>query len=145
MLFACDAASHYAATLYFDEIVADIRSDALDWLISVQNPDGGFGGCAGAPSTAEETGLALRALVLSGVDPQEECCTRAARWLIEHQRPDGSWNPAPIGFYFAVLWYYEELYPLVYALGGLGALSRALKAKKEPNKATAENVGKTSG
>ena len=118
-----------------------IQARALTWLRSIQNPDGGFGGCAGAPSTAEETGLALRALVVSGVDPHEDCCTRAAKWLIEHQRPDGSWNPAPIGFYFAVLWYYEELYPLVYALGGLGALSRALKAKKEPNKQSAERVG----
>ena len=57
-----------------------------------------------------------------------------------NERPDGSWNPAPIGFYFAVLWYYEELYPLVYALGGLGALSRALKAKKEPNTAVVKDV-----
>jgi len=105
-----------------------IRARALSWLLGVQNTDGGFGGCKGAPSTAEETGLALRALAACGVEPTEAACSRAAEWLIAHQREDGSWNPAPIGFYFAVLWYYEELYPLCFGLSGLGALARALKA-----------------
>jgi squalene-hopene/tetraprenyl-beta-curcumene cyclase len=67
--------------------------------------------------------LALRALVSSGVNPNEACCVRAAQWLVERQRADGSWDPAPIGFYFAVLWYYEELYPLCFALGGLGTMA----------------------
>jgi len=108
-----------------------IRARALAWLRSAQNDDGGFGGCAGAPSSAEETGLALRALVSSGVNPNEACCARAAQWLVERQRADGSWAPAPIGFYFAVLWYYEELYPLCFALGGLGAWGRARSEKRE--------------
>ena len=95
---------------------------ALSWLRSVQNDDGGFGGASGAPSSAEETGLALRALAAFGGNLDEEACARAARWLIERQREDGSWDPAPVGFYFAVLWYYEELYPLYYALGGLKCL-----------------------
>lgn len=96
-----------------------VRASALTWLRSIQNPDGGFGGCKGAPSTAEETGLALRALALNGATPEDAACERAAEWLIKHQRPDGTWASAPIGFYFAVLWYYEDLYPLTYALGGL--------------------------
>jgi squalene-hopene/tetraprenyl-beta-curcumene cyclase len=100
------------------------RDRALQWLLKTQNADGGFGGCAGAPSTAEETGLALRALVAHGYTLDDQQCQRAAQWLIDHQREDGSWNPAPIGFYFAVLWYYEELYSLMYAVGGLGALAR---------------------
>jgi squalene-hopene/tetraprenyl-beta-curcumene cyclase len=101
-----------------------IRNRALQWLVSIQNRDGGFGGCASAPSTAEETGLALRALVAQGYTLDDAECQRAAQWLMERQRADGSWDPAPIGFYFAVLWYYEELYPLYYALGGLGALAK---------------------
>ena len=92
-----------------------------NFLLSIQNPDGGFGGCKGAPSSAEETGLSLRALASCGVDNNDSVCEKAAQWLVEHQRADGSWNPAPIGFYFAVLWYYEELYPLYYAIGGLGS------------------------
>ena len=97
-----------------------ICDKAVSFLRSIQNSDGGFGGCIGAKSTAEETGLALRALssVAEKTDPELE---RTAQWLVERQRADGSWDPAPIGFYFAVLWYYEEMYPLCYALGGLGA------------------------
>ena len=98
-----------------------ISAKSINYLLSIQNPDGGFGGCKGAPSTAEETGLALRAIANCGVDNTDPVCENAARWLVEHQRADGSWNPAPIGFYFAVLWYYEELYPLYYAIGGLGS------------------------
>jgi squalene-hopene/tetraprenyl-beta-curcumene cyclase len=133
--FGCEEAPDEANTVYGTANVllaclrrkrADaIRERAVAWLRSVQNPDGGFGGCAGARSTAEETGLALRALVSSGVNSREACCERAAQWLVERQRADGSWDPAPIGFYFAVLWYYEELYPLCFALGGLGAWAQA--------------------
>ena len=96
------------------------QSSAQTFLLSIQNDDGGFGGCKGAPSSAEETGLALRALAGCGVNNAQAACEKAAEWLIRNQRDDGSWNPAPIGFYFAVLWYYEELYPLYYAIGGLG-------------------------
>jgi len=93
---------------------------ALEWLKRIQNADGSFGGTAGSRGSAEETGLALRALLAGGEKPDAAGCVSAAKWLVEHQRADGSWDPAPIGFYFAVLWYYEELYPLCYALGGLG-------------------------
>ncbi|MCK6474698.1 MAG: squalene--hopene cyclase [Planctomycetes bacterium] len=103
---------------------APMRGRALAWLRGIQNADGGFGGCQGAPSTVEETGLALRALCGHGAAPDDAACARAANWLAERQRADGSWDPAPVGFYFAVLWYYEELYPLCYALGGLGAWRR---------------------
>ncbi len=122
----------FALEKQFDEIVIDAEREeiftiaeqrlaALNFLLSIQNLDGGFGGCKNAPSTAEETGLALRAIANCGVDNTDSVCANAARWLVEHQRADGSWNPAPIGFYFAVLWYYEELYPLYYAIGGLGS------------------------
>ena len=35
---------------------------ATRWLAGVQNPDGGWGGGSGAPSTTEETALAVEAL-----------------------------------------------------------------------------------
>jgi len=116
VLFACEQGGSYSEGM---------RERALTWLRSIQNSDGGFGGCMGARSTAEETGLALRTLATLGGRADHKNCERAARWLFEQQRADGSWDPAPIGFYFAVLWYYEELYPLCYALGGLHAWAKA--------------------
>ncbi|MCZ7644248.1 MAG: squalene--hopene cyclase [Planctomycetota bacterium] len=113
VLYACEAEPRAAA----------LRGRALAWLRSIRNPDGGFGGALGARSTAEETGLALRALAACSSE-DDPLASGAARWLAERQRADGSWNPAPIGFYFAVLWYHEALYPLCHALGGLGAWAR---------------------
>lgn len=132
--FGCEQASdelnatygtcHVLFALAGEEAHASMRDRALVWLRGIQNADGGFGGCKGARSTAEETGMALRALCEHGAAPDDGVCLRAAEWLAERQRADGSWDPAPIGFYFAVLWYYEALYPLCYALGGLGAWLR---------------------
>jgi squalene-hopene/tetraprenyl-beta-curcumene cyclase len=37
----------------------------------------------------------------------------------------GTWgSPAPIGFYFAKLWYFERLYPRIFAAGALAAVAR---------------------
>jgi squalene-hopene/tetraprenyl-beta-curcumene cyclase len=94
---------------------------ALAWLSAAQNEDGGWGGAAGTPSTIEETALALEALAGT---PQVGATDRGATWLAAKVH-DGSWkNPAPIGFYFAKLWYYEELYPKIWTVA---ALSRALR------------------
>ncbi|WP_047815297.1 prenyltransferase/squalene oxidase repeat-containing protein [Rhodopirellula islandica] len=100
----------------------------------------------GSISTVEETALAVEALVswwaripgdeggqagpndiLSGSlwDPSMRSSLRAAilsgtRWLIDavqHERHQVAW---PIGFYFAKLWYYERLYPLVFTTAALG-------------------------
>jgi squalene-hopene/tetraprenyl-beta-curcumene cyclase len=44
---------------------------------------------------------------------------RGTNWLVE-QVESGTWkNPAPIGFYFARLWYYERLYPMIFTVGAL--------------------------
>ena len=36
-------------------------------------------------------------------------------------------HASPIGFYFAKLWYYERLYPTVFALGAVGAVLRRIR------------------
>src|SRR5437870_5333629 len=49
--------------------------------------------------------------------------SRGTAWLLERVE-NGSWTePAPIGFYFAKLWYYERLYPLIFTVGALEKLS----------------------
>ncbi len=96
-----------------------------EWLYSVQNPDGGWGGDAGAPSTVEETALALDALLDAPqtLNPQpstlNDPLSRGVEWLIARVE-DGTWTtPTPIGFYFAKLWYYEALYPVVWTVAAL--------------------------
>ena len=73
---------------------------AAAWLRAHQNPDGGWGeSCRSyearewrgrGPSTASQTAWAM--LGLLALDGQDEAAWRGARWLVEHQRPDGTWE-----------------------------------------------------
>jgi squalene-hopene/tetraprenyl-beta-curcumene cyclase len=99
---------------------------AVQWLLSVQREDGGWNGGSGtASSSTEETGLALEALCASAqVNPElRNQVPGAIHRGLEHllrRVEDGSWtDPAPIGFYFAKLWYFEKLYPVVFAVAAL--------------------------
>jgi squalene-hopene/tetraprenyl-beta-curcumene cyclase len=40
-------------------------------------------------------------------------------WLLAATDEGRHLSPAPIGLYFARLWYFEELYPVIFALRGL--------------------------
>jgi squalene-hopene/tetraprenyl-beta-curcumene cyclase len=84
---------------------------AVSFLLSAQRADGGWGGAEGVIPTIEETALAVRAL--AEVQDGRAAASRGVRWLIDHV--DMLDSPAPIGLYFASLWYYERLYPLVFA------------------------------
>lgn len=87
----------------------------LEFLVSAQNPDGGWGGDVGCPSSVEETALAIDALAhLGGRD-----CDRGVAWLCDAIARGAHRTPTPIGFYFAKLWYFEKLYPLAFALSAL--------------------------
>ncbi len=97
-----------------------------EWLLSAQNADGGWGGAPGVPSSIEETALSLDALSrLALVCPQsgiwnlESVIAAAAAWLVEHTDCGRSFPPAPIGLYFAKLWYFEKIYPLIFTVGAL--------------------------
>ncbi len=92
------------------------------WLRENQNPDGGWGAGPGTPSSVEETALATEALL---EDPQAvENVRRGLNWLLDRIDSGGIGEPAPIGFYFARLWYFERLYPLIFAVSCLGRASR---------------------
>ena len=78
----------------------------------------------GVPSSVEETALAVEALAGTS---HRDVIERGARWLIERVE-SGAWRePAPIGFYFARLWYHEQLYPLIWTVGALGRVSREMR------------------
>jgi squalene-hopene/tetraprenyl-beta-curcumene cyclase len=93
------------------------------WLLSAQNADGGWGGAANTPSTVEETALAVEVMLDAG-PAAEAAVDRGLAWLVERVEAGGLHDPAPIGFYFAKLWYYEKLYPILFAVAALGRARR---------------------
>ena len=112
-------------------LAADCAQAATRWLAKVQKPDGGWSGGAGpGPPTAEESALALEGLC-AAVEAWPSLRTelegpilRGLRYLLARVEA-GSWiESAPIGFYFAKLWYYEKMYPLVFSVA---AVSRAVR------------------
>jgi squalene-hopene/tetraprenyl-beta-curcumene cyclase len=86
----------------------------VQWLESAQNEDGGWGGSRGIASSVEETAVAVGALAGAG---HPQAVARGVEWLCEHVDR----SPAPIGLYFASLWYFEKLYPLVFTAAALSA------------------------
>jgi squalene-hopene/tetraprenyl-beta-curcumene cyclase len=97
----------------------------LAWLVDHQNTDGGWGGWPTAPhpprSCVEETALAVEALAAGADSPH---CAAALEsgvlWLMDAVERNSHRECSPIGFYFAKLWYYERLYPLIFTVAALG-------------------------
>jgi squalene-hopene/tetraprenyl-beta-curcumene cyclase len=109
--------------------VKQARRRGLDWLLQAQSTNGGWGGGTRTVPSIEETALALIALAgLSEAGHLESnawsAIERGTRFLIEVTEEGNQIPAAPIGLYFARLWYYEDLYPLVFALRGLTRVSR---------------------
>jgi squalene-hopene/tetraprenyl-beta-curcumene cyclase len=99
---------------------------ASDWVISVQNPDGGWGeSCmsyvndefVGAPSTPSQTAWALLTLHAAG-RKDTPYAERGIRYLIDTQAGDGSWpEPLATGTGFPNVFYmrytmYRHYFPL---------------------------------
>jgi squalene-hopene/tetraprenyl-beta-curcumene cyclase len=101
------------------------------WLLFAQNPDGGWGGARAVPSSIEETALAVEVLLdAPGADAPGSAVERAVNnglaWLVQQVEAGGLENPTPIGFYFAKLWYFEKLYPIIFTVAALGRARRKL-------------------
>ncbi|HYV37497.1 MAG TPA: prenyltransferase/squalene oxidase repeat-containing protein [Gemmataceae bacterium] len=105
----------------------------VHWLLDNQNDDGGWGGCKGCPSSIEETSLAVEVLLdaESGRAKPQAAVNKGLVWLVEQVESGGLQNPTPIGFYFAKLWYFEKLYPMIFAVGALGRARRKLAHQTE--------------
>jgi len=80
----------------------DSVARAAEWLIEIQNADGGwgedcdsyaldYGGYTPAPSTASQTGWALLALMAAGM-VDHPAVERGVRYLIDTQAEDGLWG-----------------------------------------------------
>jgi squalene-hopene/tetraprenyl-beta-curcumene cyclase len=103
------------------------------FLLRAQNPDGSWGAAANLPPSIEETALALSALCAVNHPDTRPARDRAAEWLAdvcERTLPEPL-PAAPIGLYFASLWYHERLYPLIFATDALRRC-RELTGAAEP-------------
>ena len=152
------------------------RDRAVNFLVSNQNADGGWGGGASITSvygkkdsanqlydssvissTIEETSLVVEALVRfktdlrSSSDAIEEVATSKStdqaiingiEFLIRVTQDRLFDVPWPIGFYFAKLWYYEQLYPLIYTASALGHFLAMIEAAA-PNESSVGESGTT--
>jgi squalene-hopene/tetraprenyl-beta-curcumene cyclase len=110
-------------------IPSSVTSRAVEWLLAAQNTDGGWGGASGLASSVEETGVALAALGrVTGISESGRVAAALERgrdWLTSALSADPT--PSPIGLYFARLWYFEELYPAIFAISGLAATRPAAR------------------
>jgi len=98
----------------------------VQYLLHAQNTDGGWGGAADSctASSAEETAAAAAALApWTQMPAVRESLLRGVRYLVDRVPGLGE-RPAPIGLYFAHLWYSEPLYSLIWTLDALGRVAR---------------------
>jgi len=101
---------------------------SVEWLKRCQNPDGGWGETLRSydeeqlkgvgPSTASQTAWAVLGLIAAG-ETQSETVRRGILYLVETQRPDGSWEDGrwtgtgfPKVFYLRYH-YYDDYFPLL--------------------------------
>lgn len=134
-----------------------------DWLCRMQHVSGGWGPIVrtGKPSwrtalrrppdstaphevpdhgpSVEETSLAMTALArLRGHTPgYQSAAERGLAWLVDAVENDRHREPAPIGLHFGRLWYYERLYPIVFAVEALDAAATELYAGRDESYAPA--------
>jgi squalene-hopene/tetraprenyl-beta-curcumene cyclase len=139
----------------------DMAQRGAAWLLGVQHANGGWGPPRSSPATSlsniyrpnaaraedalaglcsvEETSLAIEALL--PLADTNQLYARAVQngliWLVDAVEQGRLCQPAPIGFYFAKLWYHERLYPLVFATS---ALNRAVR-ELAPQRSVAVSVG----
>lgn len=120
----------------------------LEYLLKTQNSDRGWGGGASHerhPTTPErhdltssiqETALVVDLLARVLLTPEfrsekamVQACLQGADWLIEAVESDKIFEKWSIGFYFAKLWYYERLYPVIFTASALRNVHRYLESE----------------
>ncbi|MHC5060902.1 MAG: prenyltransferase/squalene oxidase repeat-containing protein [Planctomycetota bacterium] len=121
----------------FNDCAVSVRR-GIEWLLSAQNADGGWGGAKAIESSVEETALAVDALAgFLDTGGCAECLElpketielavcRGIDWLMEITDGGKSITPSPIGLYFAKLWYFEKLYPSIFFVSALNKVKRLL-------------------
>lgn len=140
-----------------DRDVSSLADRATQWVLAHQQSSGGWGGGPKSPCSIEETALAVEALGTvewaarfggegegamkaragdegGDVNHRDErakpqaAIARGVDWLVEHTDRGRSFPPSPIGFYFAKLWYYEKLYPIIFTVAALERVAAMIES-----------------
>jgi squalene-hopene/tetraprenyl-beta-curcumene cyclase len=126
--------AHATKTRPLPEVFRRALHRGADYLLNTQNPDGGWGGRANTPSTIEETALALEGLAIYFQNSQRYAASlppvilrRGVNYLMQATHGGTVFEPSPIGFYFANLWYFEKLYPIIYTVAALTVVTEVLE------------------
>ncbi len=91
-----------------------------------QNEDGGWGGDRGICVERRRNGIGTgNCAGRIGPRPPLPGCGMAGCWIVWN---GSSLGRTPIGFYFAKLWYFERLYPIIFSVAALG---RAVELVRE--------------
>ena len=122
------------------DITHEAGKRALDWILAAQRPDGGFGADASVSPSIEETALAVEALAEWNMshpgggneERVRSAVQRGATWLAARTQQGTKFDAAPIGLYFAKLWYSEELYPLIFTVSAVERAHRSLAKTTRP-------------
>jgi len=119
-----------AAYRDLDKMNAEPARRGVAWLLAAQNAEGGWGGDVGIVSSIEETALAVEVLLDSGPEASA-AANNGLAWLVQQVEAGRLIMPTPIGFYFAKLWYFEKLYPVIFTVAALGRTLRKLSPHQD--------------
>ena len=115
--------NHLGGNVRLSGLSEELAKSGLLYMVAAQKEDGSYGGDPGTPSSIEETAVALGALAATA-ESNEVAIRRAAEWLLAATDEGTRFPTAPIGLYFARLWYHERLYPVIWTLQALRAMAK---------------------
>ncbi len=101
-------------------------SRGVEWLEHSQNADGGWGEDMfgnSMTSTMEQTAWSTYALLQ--VDPENSAAQNGIRFLLKHQREDGSWQEQCVGIYWEIIGGYAD--PIYASVFPILALNQSLQ------------------
>jgi squalene-hopene/tetraprenyl-beta-curcumene cyclase len=108
-----------------EQAITAIRP-GVSYLLTQQQTSGAWGGDLTASGSLEETAVTLHALCQASpyrIVPKESL-TAGAEWLLASTQEGTVFPSAPIGLYFARLWYHEKLYPIIWTAQALSSVLR---------------------
>ena len=104
-------------------VATKLAQSQIDFILTTQNEDGGWGGNQGVKSKVTFTCRSLAALAhFSG--QYEDAKQRGWDYLYQRFQTGTLYDREPIGLYFSRLWYSEELYNVLFLLNALKGMTK---------------------